>query len=90
MKRVHESEILYFSTTVELKINGVSYRPSICYKVPPLAKKSLEAFVKAGKVKFHKEPIRFVNGEISHKPKAQPVKEAASFVDEQPPKKKGK
>ena len=56
------TEQLFFSTKVELLINGVRYRPSICYKVPTLAKASLEKFVLAGKVIFYKEPIRFVNG----------------------------
>ena len=53
---------LFFSTKVELEIDGVKYRPSICYSVPPLAKKSLEKYVEAGKVIFYTEKVRFVNG----------------------------
>lgn len=60
------NEILYFSTSVELKMNGVTYRPSMCYQVPPFARKSLQPFVDSGKVKFHDAPVHFVNGAIAH------------------------
>lgn len=60
------NEILYFSTKVELKMNGVIYRPAMCYAVPPFARKSLQPFVDAGKVTFHNEPVHFVNGAIAH------------------------
>ena len=53
---------LYFSTKVELKINEVVYRPSICYPVPPLARKSLERYASEGKVIFYENKVRFVNG----------------------------
>lgn len=56
---------LYFSTRVELKINGATYRPSICYPVPSLARKSLEKFAEAGKVTFYEQPVRFVNGALA-------------------------
>ena len=58
------NEILYFSTTVDLKINKVVYRPSICYKVPPFTKASLERYEAEGKVTFYKNPVRFVNGVV--------------------------
>ena len=61
-----KNETLYFSTKVELKMNGVTYRPAMCYQVPPFARKSLQPFVDAGKVKFHNEPVHFVNGAIAH------------------------
>jgi hypothetical protein len=56
---------LYFSTKVELKINGVSYRPSICYQIPSLARKSLEKFEAEGKVIFYEQQVRFVNGAVA-------------------------
>lgn len=56
---------LYFSTKVELKINGVSYRPSICYRIPSLARKSLEKFEAEGKVIFYEQQVRFVNGAVA-------------------------
>jgi len=57
-----ETELLYFSTKVELRISGVTYRPTICYKVPPFAKKSLDKLEAKGTVTFYKEKVRFVNG----------------------------
>lgn len=59
---------LYFSTKVELKINGVSYRPSICYQIPSLARKSLEKFEAEGKVNFYEQRVRFVNGAVAIPP----------------------
>ena len=56
------NEILFFSTTTDLKMNGVTYRPSICYQVPPFSKKSLDKFAAEGKVTFYPEKVRFVNG----------------------------
>lgn len=55
----------YFSTKVELKINNAIYRPSICYKVPSLARRSLEKFEAEGKVVFYSAPVRFVNGALA-------------------------
>lgn len=56
---------LYFSTKVELKINDVVYRPSICYPVPSLARKSLEKYEAEGKVVFYENRVRFVNGAVA-------------------------
>ena len=81
MFRQHTNEILYFSTTVEFKINGVVYRPSICYQVPPMAKASLEKFEAKDKVKFHKTPVRFVNGAIAAAIEKQPVASVASVAE---------
>jgi hypothetical protein len=55
---------LFFSTTSELKIDGMVYRPSICYPVPSLAKKSLEKYAADGKVVFYPTKVRFVNGAV--------------------------
>jgi hypothetical protein len=66
-------EQLWFSTAVNLKIDGVTYRPSICYPVPPLAQTSLEAFVKQGKVKFYNKPVKFANGIAIEIPDAIPA-----------------
>ena len=71
--------VLYFSTTVDLQINGVVYRPSICYKVPPFAKKSLES---KPSVTFYPTKVRFVNGAVAHTPKEQAVTGVSSYVDE--------
>lgn len=59
LKRVNEKQ-LYFSTKAEIRIHGVAYRPSICYKVPAGARESLE---KHKAVTFHEGPVRFVNGQ---------------------------
>jgi hypothetical protein len=80
-------EILYFSTKVELKINGTVYRPSICYKVPTLAKKSLEKFVAEGKVSLYTSPVRFVNGIVKFIPVNQATEGASSIVREDAPEK---
>ena len=58
-------EIKYFSTKVELKIDNVVYRPSICYKIPSLAKRSLEKYAAEGTVAFYTERVRFVNGAVA-------------------------
>ena len=89
MFKRQEEENLYFSTKVELKINGVVYRPSICYKVPPFAKKSLEEY--GSKVTFYKTPVRFVNGGLA----SAPVEQATAVpsvvrADEKTSKRKGK
>lgn len=57
-----DNELLYFSTKVELKIDGVIFRPSICYKVPPFARVSLE---KNKNVTFYPKQVRFVNGVVA-------------------------
>lgn len=62
MFKGQETEELYFSTKIELKIDGMIYRPSICYKVPTLAKRSLEA---NKNVTFYSFPVRFVNGKVA-------------------------
>ena len=66
MFKRNQDEQLYFSTKVELKINNSIYRPSICYKVPALAKTSLEKYAADGKITFYSAPVRFVNGAIAH------------------------
>lgn len=73
MKFRENEDTLYFSTRVELKIDGVIYRPSICYKVPKFAKSNLE---KNKNVTFYSKPVRFVNGKVTaiNEPgKRQPV-----------------
>lgn len=73
---------LYFSTTVELKMNGVTYRPAMCYKIPPFAKKSLQLYADEGKVKFHDELVHFVNGAIAHMTKEIQTPAVESIVKE--------
>ena len=73
---------LYFSTKVELKMNGVVYRPAMCYVVPPFAKKSLQPFADAGKVTFYDEPVHFVNGAVAHMTKEVEIKPVPSVVKE--------
>ena len=75
---------LYFSTKVELKMNGVTYRPAMCYQVPAFAKKSLQPFADAGKVTFYDEPVHFVNGAISHMTKAVQLSAVESISEEKP------
>ena len=86
-------EILYFSTKVELKIDGMVYRPSICYKVPVLARVRLLEYEKEGKVVIYKTPVRFVNGKVVY-PAADQVSEVVSIIRDFPMqttgKKKGK
>jgi len=88
-----EDEQLFFSTKVELKINGMTFRPSICYSVPSLAKASLEKYAAQGKVVFHKEQVRFVNGAVAPLSAVQAFKGVESIGDNfdysKPPKKKG-
>ena len=64
MFRKQEEENLYFSTKMELKINNVIYRPSICYKVPPFSKTKLKELEAAGKVIIYPNKVRFVNGAV--------------------------
>ena len=73
---------LYFSTKVELKINNVTYRPSICYQVPSLAKKSLEKYAAEGKVIFYEQRVRFVNGAVAQTPVDNITTGVASVVKE--------
>ena len=80
-------EVLYFSTTVELKMNGVIYRPAMCYAVPHFAKKSLQPFVDAGKVTFYNEPVHFVNGAVSRIATEGLAVPVDSIVDEKTKKK---
>ena len=79
---------LYFSTKVELKMNGVTYRPAMCYQVPPFAKKGLQPFADAGKVTFYNEPVHFVNGAIAHMTKEVQIPAVESIVEEVKPTKK--
>ena len=79
---------LYFSTKVELKMNGVTYRPAMCYQVPAFAKKSLQPFADAGKVTFHNEPVHFVNGAIAHRTTEAQLTAVESIVEEAKPVKK--
>jgi len=76
-----DDKILYFSTKVELKIDGVTYRPSICYKVPALSKASLKKYEAAGKVTLYENPVRFVNGIVTYMPTEQ-VSNVPSVVKE--------
>lgn len=81
MLKGQNDDNLYFSTKVELKINGMIFRPSICYKVPPLAKKSLEKF-SPDKVTFYTSPVRFVNGALAPVLSEQASSGVASVVRE--------
>ena len=81
MIKRQEEKNLYFSTKVELKINGFVYRPSICYPVPSLARKSLENYEKEGKVTFYPNKVRFVNGALAVSLNEQSAG-VASVVDE--------
>lgn len=84
---------LYFSTTRELKINNVIYRPSICYKVPAMSKRNLDVLAKEGKVKFYSQPVRFVNGALAPVPSGPGECGVSSVVLEEeikPVKKRGK
>ena len=80
MFKRQDDKLLYFSTKVELKIGGTVYRPSICYKVPPLAKGSLEKYAEQGKITFYQSPVRFVNGTLAPSPTEQNT-EVASIAE---------
>ena len=82
-------EILYFSTKGELKIDRMVYRPSICYKVPVLARVRLLEYEKEGKVVIYKTPVRFVNGKVVY-PAADQVSEVASITRDFPMQSTGK
>ena len=83
------NEILFFSTTTDLKMNGVIYRPSICYQVPPFSKKSLDKYAAEGKVTFYTEKVRFVNGAaVVTKTDKQSVGVPSIVRDEMPQKTK--
>ena len=93
MFKRQEEKNLYFSTKVELKIDNVIYRPSICYPVPTLAKKSLEQHAAEGRVTFYNTRVRFVNGAIASMPVEQTtaVPSVVSSVEEsKPAKRRGK
>ena len=72
---------LFFSTKSELKIDGMVYRPSICYPVPSLAKKSLEKYAADGKVVFYPAKVRFVNGAVVI-PSAEKTASVSAIVEE--------
>ena len=88
--REAENENLYFATRVELKINDVIYRPSICYKVPALSKKNLEKLALEGKVVFFEEKVRFVNGVAVSIEDGKIVTPVSSIVNKTSSKKKAK
>jgi len=87
-------EQLFFSTKAELKIGNVVYRPSICYKVPSLAKGSLEKHAANGLVTFYTEQKRFVNGALAKNTTEQTAISVPSIArtaeDSKNVKKKGK
>lgn len=88
-------EVLYFSTRVELKIDNVLYRPSICYRVPVLARTRIQDYEKQGKVTIYTSPVRFVNGKVVYPAETQASAGVASIVQEKEvaattSKKKGK
>ena len=85
-----ETEDLYFATKVELKINDIVYRPSICYKVPALSKKNLEKLAAEGKVVFFDEKVRFVNGIAVSIKDGKIVTPVSSIVNKTTNKKKAK
>jgi len=88
--REMETEDLYFATKVELKINDIVYRPSICYKVPALSKKNLEKLAAEGKVVFFDEKVRFVNGIAVSIKDGKIVTPVSSIVNKTTNKKKAK
>jgi len=88
--REMETEDLYFATKVELKINDIVYRPSICYKIPALAKKNLEKLAAEGKVVFFDEKVRFVNGIAVSIKDGKIVTPVSSIVNKTTNKKKAK
>lgn len=90
MLKRQTDEQLYFSTKVELKINNMRFRPSICYKVPVLAKKSLEKYAEGGKVTFYHQPVRFVNGAVVSSTTASVSEGVPSVVREEKPVRKRK
>lgn len=77
------NEILYFSTIVELQINGMVFRPSICYKVPPFTKNSLDKLAAEKKVTFYTSPVRFVNGAVVSVKAEKPVVGVPSVIREE-------
>jgi len=88
-RRIEDKQI-FFSTKSELKIEGMTYRPSICYKVPALAKKSLEKYAASGKITFYTEPVRFVNGVVQYPKVVAPVTGVASVVRDERIQKSGR
>jgi len=90
-----EKERLWFSTSVDLRIDGVIYRPSICYPLPALAKRALDKYVAEGKVKFYTKQMRFVNGvavemeNVSQKVMPKPVLATDKNLPQNKNKKKG-
>ena len=81
LNKRQEDEKLFFSTKKELKIDGVIYRPSICYKVPTLARRSLEKYEADRVVTFYPSKVRFVNGGLAPVPVEQVSAEVSSVVN---------
>jgi len=82
MFKRQSDEQLYFSTKVELKIGQTIFRPSMCYKVPSLAKGSLDKFAEKGVVTYYASPVRFVNGAVAIAPAGQKPIDVPSISEE--------
>ena len=52
----------YFSTKFTVKMMGMRYIPSVCYKLDEIIAPTVEKLVEAGEARVYPEKVRFVNG----------------------------
>jgi len=52
----------YFSTKFTVKMMGMRYIPSVCYKLDEIIAPTIEKLVEAGEAHTYPEKVRFVNG----------------------------
>jgi hypothetical protein len=80
----------YFSVFVSLSINGVKYRPSICYPLSPLVEDAIEALAKKGQAAMYDGEVRFVSGRAVPVAAVSPPPTYSNPVPEAPAKKKSR
>jgi hypothetical protein len=69
---------MFFSVSVPMKIDGVLYRPSVCYSVPARAEKAVGDLVKGGRARLYQEEVRFISG-VAH-PVNKPAAPSPEYV----------
>jgi len=52
----------YFSTKYTVRMNGMRYIPTVCYKLDETIAPTIAKLVEVGEAKMYPEKVRFVNG----------------------------
>jgi hypothetical protein len=62
MIKAPETRGKFFSVSRDFTIQGVKFRPAICYPLKPLLQSAVEGLAGSGSAKIYAEKVRFVSG----------------------------